>query len=153
MNENIEILITEDDSGHAKLIEKNLRRAGIVNRITIFKDGREVLDFLFGKSTEVKVAKVAKAEKKAYLLLLDIRMPHVDGVDVLKKIKADEELRKVPVIMLTTLNSPEEVGRCHDLGCSSFISKPVEYEEFEKVINYLGLFLSIVQVPTIRRDE
>jgi CheY-like chemotaxis protein len=145
MRSTFDILIAEDDEGHMTLIEKNLRRSGIKNPILHFKNGREVLDFLFGVGEKLE-------RHKGYLLILDIRMPSVGGLDVLTKMKADEELRKIPVIMLTALSAPGEVERFHMMGCSNFVPKPVDYNEFEKAIEYLGKFLSIVQVPTIRRS-
>lgn len=146
-NDDFNILIADDDVGHLRLIEKNLRRAGIQNRILTFNDGQTVLDYLFSKSGEGN----EKIEKnKGYLLLLDIRMPRINGEEVLIRIKANAELRKIPVIMLTTMNAPEEIERCHLLGCNNYIPKPVSYDEFEKTMEYLGLFLSIIEIPTIK---
>lgn len=140
----VNILIAEDDSGHADLIRRNLQRAGIVNDITHFSDGQELLDFLFGTAVGPHLE-----EGRAYVLLLDIRMPKVDGVEALRRIKADGELRKMPVIMITTTDDPREVENCHMLGCNSYITKPVEYEAFINAIRQLGLFLGVVQVPPI----
>jgi len=144
MKKEVIILIAEDDMGHAKLIEKNLHRAGIMNGILHFRDGQEILDFLFrkgeGPHRELGVA---------YLLLLDIRMPKVDGVEVLKKIREDKELRKMPVIMLTTTSDPREVENCHTLGCNNYIVKPVDYNDFVEAMRILGLFLMVVEVPVI----
>ena len=144
MNKDVVILVAEDDDGHIGLIEKNLTRAGIVNEILLFKDGQAILDFLFrcghGPHSRSGIA---------YLLLLDIRMPKVDGVQVLKRVKADDELRKLPVIMITTTDDPREVENCHALGCSSYIAKPVDYDSFVNAIRQLGLFLSVVEVPHI----
>ena len=138
------ILIAEDDLGHAALIQKNLRRAGITNDIVHFKDGQEALDFLYGTSTESHFT-----EGTPYLLLLDIRMPKVDGVEVLRRVKEDSKLRKMPVIMITTTDDPREVANCHDLGCSNYITKPIEYDNFVEAIRQLGLFLMVVEVPEI----
>lgn len=148
MNHEVEILIVEDDDGHARLAEKNLRRAGIKNDFLRFKDGQEALDFLFREGAGQK-----RANHTAYLLLLDIRLPKIDGVEVLRRIKQDEELRKIPVIMLTTMDDPREVDACHRLGCSHYIVKPVEYDNFAEVLKQLGLFLKIVQVPQINGVE
>ncbi|POR00849.1 hypothetical protein AU468_09380 [Alkalispirochaeta sphaeroplastigenens] len=144
MKHEVVILIAEDDEGHADLIRKNLARAGIVNRIIHFVDGQEVIDFLFSQGEGLQ-----RTSGEAYVLLLDIRMPKLDGAEVLERIKADRELRKIPVMMITTTDDPREVERCHDLGCSSYITKPVEYEGFVHAIRQLGLFLSVVQVPQI----
>ena len=144
MVDEVVILIVEDDDGHALLMEKNLRRAGITNEMLRFKDGQEILDFLFRKGEAGK-----RENQVACLLLLDIRIPKIDGVEVLRQIKQDGELRKLPVIMLTTMDDPREVESCHQLGCSHYIVKPVEYDKFADVLRQLGLFLKIVQVPQI----
>ena len=148
MKEEMVILFVEDDDGHARLIEKNLRRAGIQNEMLRFQDGQEILDFLFLRGEGRK-----RENDTPYLLLLDICMPKIDGVEVLRQIKQDDELRKIPVIMLTTTDDPREVDACHSLGCSHYIVKPVEYEEFARVLGQLGLFLKIVQLPRINRVE
>ena len=141
------ILIADDDAGHARLIEKNLRRAGLNNVIERFEDGEEALDFLFRRGER-------KCEPETpYLLLLDIRMPKVDGVEVLRQLKADPELRKMPVIMLTTTDDPREVERCHGIGCSHYIVKPVDYEGFAQAISQLGLFVTLVQIPEISHSS
>jgi CheY-like chemotaxis protein len=142
INEKV-ILLAEDDMGHAALIQKNLKREGITNQIIHFKDGRETLDFLFQKTKEPSLS-----NGTPYVLLLDIRMPHVDGVEVLRQVKEDPKLRKMPVIMITTTDDPREVERCHDLGCSNYIAKPVDYEKFVQAIRQLGLFLMVVEVPS-----
>jgi CheY-like chemotaxis protein len=147
MKKEVTILIAEDDSGHAALIRKNISRAGISNPILHFMDGQELLDFLFKK--EDSPHRIGDA---SYLLLLDIRMPKVDGIEVLRNIKADKELRKIPVIMLTTTDDPHEIENCHKLGCSNYITKPVNYEKFVDVIKKLGLFLMVVEVPGIDKQ-
>ena len=137
------ILIADDDAGHARLIEKNLARAGLHNPTQRFEDGQQALDFFFGKRGP------RRRTDAAYLLLLDIRMPKVDGVEVLRRLKEDRELRKIPVIMLTTTDDPREVDRCHAFGCNSYIVKPVDYEKFAEAIKNLGLFISLVRIPEI----
>lgn len=144
MKEEVVVLIVEDDDGHARLIEKNLRRASIKNEMLRFADGQQILDFLFRRGEEPQ-----REDCTPYLLLLDIRIPKIDGVEVLRQIKQDEELRKIPVIMLTTTDDPLEVDACHRLGCSHYIVKPVEYDKFSAALGQLGLFLKIVQVPQI----
>jgi CheY-like chemotaxis protein len=138
----VKILIAEDDAGHARLVEKNLARAGLHNPIQRFDNGQAILDFLFRRGSWVH-----RTAGGSYLLLLDIRMPQVDGVEVLRQIKQDAELRKMPVIMLTTTDDPREVERCHGIGCSSYIVKPVDYEKFAEAIRNLGLYISLVEVP------
>jgi len=144
MKGEVVILVADDDAGHLRLIEKNLIRAGLHNRIETFLDGQALLDFLKGKDPLRRLE-----ADRAYLLLLDIRMPKVDGVDVLREIKADAELKRMPVCMLSTTDDPREVERCHEIGCSSYMVKPVDYEKFAGAIRQLGLFLSLVKVPDI----
>lgn len=144
MNNEVTILIAEDDEGHASLIEKNLRRAGISNGVLHFWDGIEVVDFLLKRGNGPH-----RQNHAAYLLLLDIRMPKMDGVEVLTLIKADTKLKKMPVFMLTTTDDPREIESCHLLGCNNYITKPVDYDQFVATIRQLGLFLTVVQVPHI----
>ncbi len=144
MDREVVIAIAEDDTGHVSLIKKNLRRSSISNKFVHFRDGKETLDFFFRTGDGPY-----RTENTPYLLLLDIRMPKVDGIEVLKKLKTDDELRKMPVIMITTTDDPLEVERCHGLGCSSYIVKPVEYDEFIDCIRQLGMFLKVIQIPEI----
>ncbi len=143
MNAEVVILIAEDDEGHAVLIRKNLLRAKITNTILHFKDGQEVLDFLFQRT------KPGRQPGIAYLLLLDIRMPKVDGVEVLRQIKKAPALCKMPVTMLTTTDDPKEVARCHELGCNNYVTKPVDYDKFVQTVEQLGLFFSVVTIPAL----
>jgi CheY-like chemotaxis protein len=148
MRKEVVILVADDDAGHARLIGKNLERAGLHNDLVRFEDGQEILDFLFRRG-----AGAHRASDTPYLLLLDIRMPKVDGVEVLRQVKGDAELRKIPVLMLTTTDDPREVERCHGLGCNNYIVKPVDYDKFADAIRQLGLFISLVQVPEIERKD
>ncbi len=147
MQKEVVILVAEDDEGHAGLIRKNLAREGLVNPVLHFIDGEKVLDFLFQKGSGPH-----RQPGASYVLLLDIRMPKLDGIEVLAQVKADPELRKIPVIMITTTDDPREVERCHAMGCSNYITKPVNYESFVNAIRQLGLFLAVVEVPKINGE-
>jgi CheY-like chemotaxis protein len=131
----------EDDDGHARLIEKNIRRTGANNAIRHFKDGTSALGFLFGEDGPNVEA------LQPSLVLLDLNLPDMNGADILRTIKTDPMLRLTPVIILSTTDSKEEVRRCYDLGCNVYITKPLHYQSFSDAIRQLGLFLSIVQVP------
>ena len=144
MNSEPVILIVDDDEGHAILVRENLEAAGLTHRIKHFRDGQAVLDYFFDRVTGR-----ARGHGEKYLVLLDIRMPKVDGVEVLRRLKSDPELRKLPVIMLTTTDDAREVERCHQLGCSVYIQKPVDYDRFAQAIRRLGEFVSLLQVPTV----
>lgn len=128
-SEELAILMAEDDLGHAELIQRNLRRAGIVNRIVHVVDGQAVLDYIHCQGPYA-----GRAAGGPLLVLLDINMPRVDGIDVLRQLKADKATAKLPVMMLTTTDDPREVARCYDLGCSIYVTKPVEYEAFVEAI-------------------
>ena len=138
MSSSVKIVMIEDDLGHAKLIEKNIRRANISNEIAHFADGGSAMDYLF--SEEVRL-------NGPVLILLDLNLPDMSGTDILIRVKGDERLRRAPVVVLTTTDDKQEIQRCYDLGCNVYITKPVDYESFSGAIRQLGLFLSVMQVP------
>ncbi len=143
MNANpVTILLIEDDPGHARLIEKNVRRAGVNNVIVPFTDGTAAVEHLFGTDAEGR-----RLVQLPILVLLDLNLPDMSGTDILARIKADELVRRAPVIVLTTTDDRVEIQRCYDLGCNVYITKPVEYESFAVAIRQLGLFLAVMQVP------
>ncbi len=143
MNANpVTILLIEDDPGHARLIEKNVRRAGVNNAIVPFADGTSALDHLFGTNGAGR-----RNVELPILVLLDLNLPDMSGTDILARIKADNLLKRAPVIVLTTTDDKVEIQRCYDLGCNVYITKPVEYESFAVAIRQLGLFLAVMQVP------
>jgi len=140
--ESMVILLAEDDDGHASLVTRNLQRSGIANKIVHVKDGQQALDFV---RCEGRYA--TRSPNGPLLLLLDINMPRLDGVEVLRRLKSDERTAKVPVIVLTTTDDPREVERCYELGCNVYVIKPVAYDEFIEAVQRLGLFLDIVRLP------
>ena len=138
----VTILLVEDDPGHARLIEKNLRRSNITNDIVIVTDGQQALDYLFSEG------EYAGGEHASPLLvLLDLNLPVLDGYQVLQRMKADDRTKRIPVVILTTTDDAREVSRCYDLGCNVYVTKPVDYAQFSEAIHKLGLFLSVVTVP------
>ena len=138
----VTILLVEDDPGHARLIEKNLRRSNITNDIVRFESGHNALDYLF---------KTGKYERNSHaspvLVLLDLNLPGMDGYQILQQMKQDERTKRVPVVILTTTDDAREVDKCYDLGCNVYITKPVDYAQFSQAIRKIGLFLSVVTVP------
>ncbi len=149
MNQGVIVLIAEDDEGHATLIRKNLERAGLRNRFLVFRDGQEILDFFDGGEAGAQGARFDAG--CSYLLLLDIRMPKVDGREVLRRMRTKLDLARIPVIMITTTDDPREVMKCHDSGCNSYIVKPVDYDKFTQAIRQLGLFLLVIEIPSPAR--
>lgn len=141
-NQELIILMAEDDEGHAFLIQQNLTAAGIANRVIHVLNGQEALDYIRKQG-----AYASRTMNGPLLLLLDINMPIVDGVEVLRQLKSTPETAQIPIIMLTTTDDPREVKRCYELGCSSYVTKPVKYDQFVEAVRCLGLFLSIVKVP------
>jgi CheY-like chemotaxis protein len=142
MNAPTSIIMIEDDMGHARLIEKNIRRSGVTNEILHFTDGTSALDHLFNARQ-----RHGEDHPSPLLILLDLNLPDMSGIDVLKRVKADATLKRVPVIMLTTTDDKLEIQRCYDHGCNVYITKPVIYQSFAEAVRQLGLFLSVIQVP------
>jgi len=138
----VNIVMVEDDEGHARLIERNIRRAGIMNEIRHFTDGTSALHYL-------EHDKDGPALNGPALVLLDLNLPDMSGTDILARIKSDERLKRTPVVVLTTTDDKIEIQRCYDLGCNVYITKPVNYESFADAIRQLGLFLSVIQVPEV----
>ncbi|WP_062225614.1 response regulator [Aureimonas frigidaquae] len=138
----VQIVMIEDDEGHARLIEKNIRRAGVNNEIIPFANGTEALAFLFGDDGSGEVS-----AGRHLLILLDLNLPDMGGVDILERVKANTHLKRSPVIVLTTTDDSREIQRCYDLGANVYITKPVDYEGFANAIRQLGLFFSVMQVP------
>ncbi|MFH1616018.1 MAG: response regulator [Planctomycetota bacterium] len=138
MEQEFVVLIAEDDAGHFALVKKNLWRSCVTKDILHFKDGQEILDFLFMRGDRQK-----RQAGGRYVLLLDIRMPKVDGREVLRQLKEDDRLCKIPVIMLTTTEDEGEIQRCYEIGCSFYIVKPVDYNKFMEAMDRLGRFLSL----------
>ena len=142
MTEPLIIAMIEDDDGHARLIEKNLRRAGVNNRIVTLPDGASASAFLFGPDGSGLVSK-----GKPILVLLDLNLPDMSGIDILTRLKRNEHLKSSPVIILTTTDDKAEIQRCYDSGCNVYITKPVDYQQFANAIQQLGMFMYVIQVP------
>ncbi|WP_061977908.1 MULTISPECIES: response regulator [unclassified Aureimonas] len=132
----------EDDEGHARLIEKNIRRAGVNNPIRHFTDGTSALRFLIEDED-------GPGHGMPSLVLLDLNLPDMSGTDILMRMKEEGSgpLRRTPVVVLTTTDDKVEIQRCYDLGANVYITKPVNYESFAQAIRQLGLFLSVIQIP------
>jgi CheY-like chemotaxis protein len=145
MNQNakpVVIVMIEDDEGHARLIERNIRRAGVHNEIKPFSNGTDALAFLLGEDGSGKVSR-----GRQLLILLDLNLPDMTGIDILAKVKSNPHVRRAPVVILTTTDEESEIQRCYDLGANVYITKPVNYEGFANAIRQLGLFFAVMQVP------
>jgi CheY-like chemotaxis protein len=138
----VTIVMIEDDEGHARLIEKNIRRAGVNNQIVPFSSGGPAVDYLM-KAGDSDTGQ----HGGAYLVLLDLNLPDMQGTEILRRVKEHPGLRRMPVVVLTTTDDKHEIQRCYDLGCNVYITKPVNYENFAQAIRQLGLFFMVMQVP------
>lgn len=138
----VAIVMIEDDEGHARLIERNIRRAGVNNELKAFTNGTAALEFLLGPDGSGEVS-----AGKHLLVLLDLNLPDMTGISILEKIKSNQHTRRSPVIVLTTTDDAREIQRCYDLGANVYITKPVDYENFANAIRQLGLFFAVMQVP------
>ncbi len=134
-NQGMTILVAEDDAGHAELIRGELLESGVRNEIIRFADGAEAWTFL-SENRDLDTH---------YLLLLDIKMPGIDGVELLRRIKSNDDLKTIPVIMVSTTDDPPEIEKCYSLGCNVYITKPVSFDKFSETLKRLGLFIQIVR--------
>ncbi len=137
----ITIIVSEDDPGHAELIKEALKDSGIQNDILHFPDGQATWEYLQEQSN-----RDPENSKHALLVLLDINMPRMNGMEVLRNIKQHSKLKSVPVIMLTTTDDPREIEQCYELGCNVYITKPVDYDSFSDTLKRLGLFMQIIKL-------
>ncbi len=140
------ILVAEQDERHFDMMKRSLLRAGVSNQILHLTDGRRALEFLSGVPEQPQ----GQGEERQYILFLDVNLPEVGGVEVLEKIREDDRLSKIPVIVLTAEDNPQTIERCYDLGCSTYIVKPAEDEHFEECIKKIGYFLSAVEIASIK---
>jgi CheY-like chemotaxis protein len=135
IDQELEILLVEDSAADAELTMDALRASGLVNRVQWAKDGADALDVLFNHGAES-----AAESRRLKLVLLDLRLPRVDGLDVLRALRADERTYRLPVVVLTSSHEEIDVVRAYDLGANSYLVKPVESEAFMKAVGELGLY-------------
>jgi CheY-like chemotaxis protein len=133
----VTIVMVEDDEGHARLIERNIRRAGVNNQIIPFANGTDAMAYLLS----------GDRKSEPMLILLDLNLPDMTGIEILRRVKETQHLKTTPVVVLTTTDDAQEIKRCYELGCNVYVTKPVNYENFANAIRQLGLFFSVIQVP------
>ena len=136
MNHEIDILLVEDNMSDAEMIVRALKKNNITDKLVHLRDGSEALDFIFAEGPYLD----REAKKMPKVIFLDLKMPKVNGLQVLQRVKSDERTRKIPIVILTSSNEDTDIRECYNLGINSYIVKPVQFEEFTKVISKLGLY-------------
>jgi two-component system response regulator len=140
------ILLVEDNPDDIELTLRAFRKNNIMNEIIVKFDGKEALDFFFGKDGIVE----KKSSDLPVLILLDLKLPKIDGIEVLKKLSADKRTKLIPVVILTSSKEPGDLLSCYRLGCNSYIRKPVDFTQFANIVKQLGLYWLIMnEVPTL----
>ena len=143
----IDILLVEDNPDHVELILKALEDNKVLNEVHVVTNGEEALEFLYQRGEYTDAARPG-------LVLLDIKLPRVDGIEALRQLKAHPELKGIPVVMLTTSASVEEITECYRCGASSYIVKPVEFDQFAEVVKEVKLYWLVTNsLPTWRREK
>jgi CheY-like chemotaxis protein len=136
------LLVVEDDPGHARLIERNLRRAALPYVLVFLGDGQAVFDY-FAPAWDAGSARPFPP----CLVLLDLHLPGRSGIEVLARLKSDPQTRRIPVIVFTTTDDPGEIAYCYALGCNAYVTKPVAYDQFVTVLRHLSAFLAVIALP------
>ena len=147
MNQNVVILLAEDNLGHAKLTKKNLKRAGITNTIYHFQNGAELLDYLKGEIEK----ELHFDSGQRYIIIMDLKMPKLDGLETLKYLKKNDDFAIIPVIMFSTSDDPKEIYHCYKQGCNGYVVKPVISSDFTSFITNLVSYFSIIQIPAVKK--
>ncbi|MEP7318438.1 MAG: response regulator [Panacibacter sp.] len=144
-NNQVEILLIEDNMSDAELIIRSLRKVNLANKLMHLKDGAEALDFIFRKGQFSN----RSADSLPRVILLDIKMPKVDGIEVLRQIKGNEETKLIPVVIMTSSKEEKDIIDSYSLGVNSYVVKPLEFAGFAKAVSELGLYWVITNQPPL----
>ena len=136
------VLIAEDDEGHATLIRRNLKRAGLGENSVYLKDGQELLDYVYKRAQFSQ-----RQASDAVAIIADLNMPRLNGFEILQRLKSDEELSRIPVYVMTTTDNPTEIERCYELGAAAYLVKPLDYGVFGEMVRRLAEFLASIRLP------
>jgi CheY-like chemotaxis protein len=142
MTDALSILMAEDDDGHALLVRRNLRRGGLQTEPVHLRDGQELLDYVYHRAGWLDRAPLGPVA-----MIVDLKMPRLGGTEVLERLKRDEELRRIPVFVLTTTDNPAELDHCYSLGAAACLVKPVDYGAFGEMVQRLAEFLVSARLP------
>jgi two-component system response regulator len=139
MNE-VEVLLVEDNSSDAELTLRALKKHNLANKVFHVKDGAEAIDFLFAQGAYTH----RKVENSPKVVLLDLKLPKVDGIEVLRRIKSDDRTKVIPVVVMTSSREDRDLNECYKLGVNGYVVKPVEFEDFARVVSQLGFYWLLV---------
>jgi CheY-like chemotaxis protein len=139
----VEILLVEDNPRDAELAQRTLKKRNLANKLAWVKDGAEALEFIFGPGTH----EPRRVNHRPRLVLLDLKLPKVDGLEVLRQLKAGEESRVIPVVVLTSSREEQDLVRSYKLGVNSYIVKPVDFDNFSEAVAHLGLYWLLLNQP------
>lgn len=142
IHQGLKVVLVEDDEGHATLVRRNLKRAGVEEDPVHLRDGQEVLDYVYRRTPWTE-----RSPQSTVAMILDLNMPRLGGLEVLRRIKGDEQVSRIPVFVLTTTDNPVEIDRCYTLGASACLVKPVDYGAFGEMIHRLAEFLIAARLP------
>ncbi len=145
-NAEVEIVLVEDNPNDAELIIRSLKKHNLANKVVQLKDGAEALEFLFAHDSRAQKGE----HHNPRVVLLDIKLPKIDGIEVLRRMKSDSRTREIPVVILTSSNEERDIKETYALGVNSFVTKPIKFEEFAKVVAELGIYWVMVNVPPVR---
>ena len=135
----VDILLVEDNPADAELTMRALRKGNLANHVTWVKDGTEALDFIFREG-----AYAGRPDQHPKLILLDIKLPKVDGIEVLKRLKTNEQTRVIPVVMVSSSAEGRDIAESYKLGANSYVVKPVEFEQFSETVAKAGFYWMLV---------
>ncbi|WP_153797846.1 response regulator [Foetidibacter luteolus] len=149
-NQEVEILLVEDSQDDAELVIRALRKINLANKLIHLEDGQQALDFLFAEG----MFSGRKLMERPKLIVLDLKMPRVDGIETLKRIKSDERTRLIPVVMMTSSAEEKDMLISYQLGINSYVVKPVGFENFVKAVTGLGIYWLLVNtLPELNDGE
>ena len=144
-NSEVEIVLIEDNPNDAELITRVLKKHNLANKMVVLKDGAEALECLLGKTSQVNMCPVIPK-----VIFLDLKLPKVDGIEVLRKIKADERTKDIPVVILTSSTEDRDLKAAYALGANSYVIKPIKFNDFAKVVADLGMYWLLINKPLVR---
>ena len=145
----VQILLVEDNPRDAELAMRSLKKRNLTNKLVWVKDGEEALDFIFGS----RGAGDSRVRNRPKIILLDLKLPKVDGLDVLRRLKADASARTIPIVVLTSSREEQDIVRSYELGVNSYIVKPVNFDNFSEAVSQLGCYWLLLNQPPERPSK